>query len=130
MAPKWGQGESEGVRDVDTVKRGQDQLTEGPVMSKNWESKLERQEMLISVWIQDCGQAILDTDKVGGNVLRNDCWYREENITSGEEKVKEAAILQTSFISLCKHKDYAQIRMNISECKPGIKSLRNRGEWS
>lgn len=30
MAPKWGQGESEGVRDVDTVKRGQDQLTEGP----------------------------------------------------------------------------------------------------
>lgn len=46
------------------------------------------------------------------------------------EKVKEAAILQTSFISLCKHKDYAQIRMNISECKPGIKSLRNRGEWS
>lgn len=98
-------------------------------MSKNWESKLERQEMLILLWIQDCGQAVLDTDKVWGNGLRIDCWYREENIISGEE-VKEAAILQTSFISLCKHKDYAQNRMDISECKPGIKSLRNGGEWS
>jgi len=46
------------------------------------------------------------------------------------EKVKEAAVLQTSFISLCKHKDHAQSRMDISECKPGIKSLRNAGEWS
>ena len=30
MAPKLGKGESESVRDVEMVKRGQDQLIEGP----------------------------------------------------------------------------------------------------